>query len=351
MKKSPKKPSGYALYDAPEAVKKAPEGAEEKKRVGFSPVRVLLLIISAAVFLVSSFMLIRWMIQNRNAEKASEAAREIYSSVTNAPSSVPAATPEPAVPSPVPTGTPVPETAPPVTDYASYASQSASAPSVTLRPWYQDVGSPLLEKMDALAGANRDTAGWLKISGLVDEPVVYRDNEYYLTHLFDGSRNPAGTLFLDENTPVKAKTQYLLIHGHNMKDGSRFAPVTHYASGGNSGLSFLKDHPFATFSTLREENEYVIWAVCHVNLDYTDPSYIQYWGFSSFFSENEFNAFVKNVRRHSLYSIPVDINPSDTLLTLSTCIGEDRVVVFFRRIRSNEWKDSLSRQIRSSGLN
>lgn len=348
MKRNKKKPSGYALYNVPDAVRKPDETEEKNKPASFSPLRIILLILSAALFIFSAFMLIKWMVQNKQAEKASEAAREIYSSTTNAPSAAPVST---TPPSPVPEATATVIASLPEPENVPDPVYSTPAPSVTFRPWYQDVGSPLLERMDALTGVNRDTAGWLKIAGLVDEPVVYRDNEYYLDHLFDGSKNPAGTLFLDEDSPVKAKTQYLLIHGHNMKDGSRFAPITHFVSKGNSGLSFLKDHPFATFSTLREENEYVIWAVCKVCLDYTDPAYVQYWAFSSFSSEYEFNSFIRNVRRHSLYSIPVDINPSDTLLTLSTCIGEDRVAVFYRKLRSNEWEDSMKKLVHSSELN
>ena len=42
-----------------------------------------------------------------------------------------------------------------------------------------------------------------------------------------GAQSASGTLFLDEAHPLEADTQYLVVHGHNMYDGSMFARLTH----------------------------------------------------------------------------------------------------------------------------
>ncbi len=52
--------------------------------------------------------------------------------------------------------------------------------------------------MVELKRLNRDTVGWISISGVVDLPVVWRDNSYYLNHDFQGQKSGAGTLFLDK---------------------------------------------------------------------------------------------------------------------------------------------------------
>ncbi len=46
---------------------------------------------------------------------------------------------------------------------------------------------------------NADTVGYLDIEKTISLPVVQRenDNEYYLTHNFDGEESQEGTLFLD----------------------------------------------------------------------------------------------------------------------------------------------------------
>ena len=64
--------------------------------------------------------------------------------------------------------------------------------------------------MQELKRLNRDTVGWISISGVVDLPVVYRDNSYYLNHDFQGQKSGAGTLFLDQNHPLAAASLLLL---------------------------------------------------------------------------------------------------------------------------------------------
>ena len=55
----------------------------------------------------------------------------------------------------------------------------------------------------------------------------------------------SGTLFLDEFHPLRETTQHLLIHGHNMKDGSMFGLLTHYRQ-----PLYWQKHPFISLSTL-----------------------------------------------------------------------------------------------------
>ena len=106
----------------------------------------------------------------------------------------------------------------------------------------------ILSDMQKLAKENPDTVGWIGIGGVVYQPVVYRDNEFYLNHDFTGAKNASGTLFLDVNSPLAEDTQNLLIHGHSMNDGSMFGILTHYRK-----LEFLRRHPLITFSTLWEK--------------------------------------------------------------------------------------------------
>ena len=52
---------------------------------------------------------------------------------------------------------------------------------------------------DALKSINPDVVGWIYSEGtVIDYPVVQgSDNDYYLHHLFDGTSNSSGTVFLD----------------------------------------------------------------------------------------------------------------------------------------------------------
>ena len=203
---------------------------------------------------------------------------------------------------------------------------------------FHTAGGNLLPEMEALRKRNRDLAAWLTIDNILDLPVVYRDNSWYLNHDFDGNRNASGTLFLDQGSPVDSRTQNLLIHGHNMKDGSMFAQLTHYQR-----QDFWRKHPFVGLSTLWEKENYVIFAVMDVPDQPSDPAYVNYFSHPSFPSDEIFSDYMNQVRERSLYPCSLTVKPEDALLTLSTCIGDHHLVILARRLRNNESQSHLKR--------
>ncbi len=244
--------------------------------------------------------------------------------------------------------------APPLEAARAAPSDSATSPFGTLAAMCLPDGSPIpmpvpcdayifhhtdlvvLPEMRKLLLHNPDAVGWLDIDSTLNGPVVYRDNAYYLDHDFTGARNASGTLFLDESAPVGADTQNLLIHGHSMHDGSMFGLLTHYRK-----LSFLTKHPLIAFSTLWERDTYAVFAVLIVSSDTRDDNYFNYFGHPTFESDAAFDDYVQALRSRSLYDIPADVKPIDALLTLSTCMDDDRLVVVARRQRANEARDAL----------
>ena len=221
-----------------------------------------------------------------------------------------------------------------------------SMPEATIAP--TAVPEPqLLDKYHNLVGEipmeawelyqqNNDLVGWLFIKGVVNLPVVYRDNEYYLNHDFNRIESDGGTLFLDEYHPMEEDTQNRLIHGHNMYDSSMFGIVSNYVKLGN-----VKGHAFARFSTMYGWEDYVICAVLKVAPDPMSEGYFSYVGRSKFSNVNDFYAYADQLKQKSLFEIPVDLEPSDAMLSLSTCLDDDRVLAVFRRIRDGETKEEL----------
>ena len=201
----------------------------------------------------------------------------------------------------------------------------------------------ILPDMLELTQRNPDTVGWLGISGVVYQPVVYRDNRFYLDHDFTGVKNSSGALFLDESSPLNPDTQNLLIHGHSMNDGSMFGILTHYRR-----LEFLKRHPLISFSTLWEKETYAVFAVLQVSSKAEDATYFNYFDHATFTTEEEFYSYIRELQAHSIFEIPVDAKPSDALLTLSTCIGEKRLVILSRRMRPEETKEELISAVETS---
>lgn len=197
---------------------------------------------------------------------------------------------------------------------------------------YHQVGGDALPQMEALHKENRDIVGWLKIENVLDQPVVYKDNSYYLTRDFYKKKNTAGTIFLDVNHPFKEKTQNLLLHGHNMKDGTMFGRLLQY----ETDLNYVRWHPFVRFDTLWRQEEYVIFAVLRVSLDVRSKDFFNYFSHPTFNSDAEFESYIRQLQLRSIYAIPVDVKPTDALLTMSTCLDEDRLVIVARRLRKGE---------------
>ncbi len=215
-------------------------------------------------------------------------------------------------------------------------AQGETLPEATVSTRYHCTTGNILPEMQAMKEMNSDLQGWLTIRGVLDLPVVYRNNTFYLNHGFDLNKNVAGTLFLDENHPVKEPAQHLLIYGHNMRDGSMFGLLTHYLR-----ADYLKKHPFIRFSTLWEEEEYVIFAVCTVPMNPNDEQFIDFFAHPVFSGVQEFEDYTARLCAQSCHKTYVNVKPEDALLTLCTCVGDNRLLVAARKIRPNESKSAL----------
>lgn len=70
--------------------------------------------------------------------------------------------------------------------------------------------------------------GWIGIPEIgIDYPLMYSgDNDYYLEHDAYGRADKGGSIFIDKD--CKDWNSLVLIHGHNMKDGSMFGNLDNY---------------------------------------------------------------------------------------------------------------------------
>ena len=126
----------------------------------------------------------------------------------------------------------------PKTGYADQAPDADGA---------QEAPSVAADLADAYA-QNDDLVGWLKAGEGIDLPVVQSDNTYYLDHGFTGEEDRNGTLFLNMNNQLFPPDDVLLIHGHNMKDGSMFGTLPKFEQ-----YDYAKEHPLVTFQTIYDE--------------------------------------------------------------------------------------------------
>ena len=159
----------------------------------------------------------------------------------------------------------------------------------------------------ALAQVNGDIVGWLYIPGtVINYPVVQGpDNEYYLTHLFNGKTNSSGCIYLDYGAEGDFTSMNSVLHGHHMKNGSMFAGICKYKD-----QSYFDEHPNAMLLTPdgRYEVKFFSGYVCETTSDAWDYDFDEAW-------------IDKRIR---LSYFDADVIPTleDRVLTLSTCSYE-----------------------------
>ena len=308
----------------------------------------LLLIVCAVVFVVSAFLLIRYFVNILITRRASAQLEAVYSAAiqnTESPTGTPEVTSTPAPP-PTPAPTALPQAAP----VAAAAPVATEAPKELWPSRYPK--NPTLRVSSVfyeLQRQNPDIIGWLKIDGVLEEAVVQRDNDYYLSHNALRQKSVTGTLFLDESCDLKTVPSQMLIHGHNMKEGAMFGSLKKYKV---KDASFYRAHPYIEFNTIYENSKFVIFAVAEVDLRWNKGDYLPFWENTRFSSEKVFMDYVKKARDLSHYRCNVDVVPGDRLLTLSTCVGEDdnkRLIVMARRIRDDEDPMQLNMAIMMTG--
>ncbi len=209
------------------------------------------------------------------------------------------------------------------------------------------VNTPLNVNFDALLAENPDTRGWIKITGtyLNDVVVQGKDHEEYLTKAFDGSESISGTIFSHKNNKWDGTDQNIILFGHNMMNGDRFASVRYYIPNDASRepIAFYKVHPTIMLATPDGGSQtYKIFAGVLANTQEQYGEVFKYVNKTSFKSQEDFNNFIINVMDRSWFYTDVDLQYGDQLLTLSTCywpLGEEvdtRWVIFARKVRPGE---------------
>jgi len=101
------------------------------------------------------------------------------------------------------------------------------------------------DPLKGLREVNPDFIGWISIGDFINYPVVRgRNNSHYLNTTFTGQNNIAGAVFMDYKLSRGFDETVCILYGHNMRDGTIFAPLHQYRD-----ASFILDHPYITIVT------------------------------------------------------------------------------------------------------
>ncbi|MCF0228514.1 MAG: class B sortase [Parasporobacterium sp.] len=166
-----------------------------------------------------------------------------------------------------------------------------------------------------------DAVGYIYQKGTLSYPVVQaEDNNKYLRNFIDGSYNVAGTLFLDYFFKGGLDSNYAIMYGHNMDDGSMFGTITSYKD-----EEYCREHPYFEIYVGDRKYAYYVYSFGQVAVD--DQLFMFGADEEDLADNKEFLLeqldYLKSLRKYDPLC-PIKATENSKLLILSTCIDYPR---------------------------
>ena len=197
--------------------------------------------------------------------------------------------------------------------------------------WYYASIKLIDVKLDKLLIQNDETRGWIVVPGTnVNYPFVQsNDNKFYLNRSFDKTYNDAGWLFLDYRNDINSLSKNNIIYAHARVDRTMFGSLRNLLK---DEWFNNKDNRVIKMSTI---NENTLWQIFSVYTLKTESYYIT----TDFNNDEDFKNYINKSLSRSIYDFDVNLNADDTILTLSTCHGEDKKLVVQAKLIKKEIKN------------
>ena len=181
---------------------------------------------------------------------------------------------------------------------------------------------PIHVDFDVLRQQAPDAIGWLYCP---DTPIHYpvvqgKDNQFYLTHLADGTANCNGALFADHKSAPDFSQWNTFVYGHNMRSGNVLGTLPKY-----SQQEYYDQHPLLWLLTPQQDFLAEPAAGCVVTVDtplYTLPA-----------TGEQAAELVRQAMAQSTFAAELEPSDQDHWLTLSTCTNradDERYLLIFR---------------------
>lgn len=190
--------------------------------------------------------------------------------------------------------------------------------------WYY-VKLPLINvNFKELLKKNKDTVGWINVNNTnINYPFVQsKDNEYYLSHSYDKSKNKAGWVFLDFRNNKKLSDKNNIIYAHSRLDKTMFGSLSQVLK---SNWYTNKDNHIIRISTPTSDTMWQIFSI------YTVPEE-NYYITTSFKDNNDYQEFLNTIKERSKYNFNTEINTNDRIITLSTCYSNTKRTVVHAKL-------------------
>lgn len=197
--------------------------------------------------------------------------------------------------------------------------------------WYYTT-FPLIDvDINKLKKKNNDTIGWISINNTnINYPIVhYTDNDYYLNHSFDKTKNEAGWIYLDYRNNKQFDDKNNIIYGHYRTDKTMFGTLLEAL---NYNWYTNKDNHIIRIST---ETENSLWQIISVYKIPVETYYIK----TNFIDNEDYQEFLNTIVKRSIHDFKTKYDINDKILTLSTCYSNDIRMVVHAKLIKKETKN------------
>lgn len=157
-----------------------------------------------------------------------------------------------------------------------------------------------------------EAMSWIRIEGTrIDYPVAQgKDNQFYVNHLIDGTRNKNGAIFADYRNSSDFSDKNTIFYGHHMKSGAMFAALVDYQD-----MDFYREHPNVELFLADEKYVGEIYSA------YITPADSRTFSLK-FKNDKEFADYLEMTVEKSLIDTGIAVTAEDRIITLSTCTYE-----------------------------
>jgi len=143
---------------------------------------------------------------------------------------------------------------------------------------------------------------------VINYPIVQGgDNDHYLYRLADGRSHIMGSIFLDYRNVPDFSDQSIIIYGHDMRSGDMFGSLRHYTD-----QDYFEAHSSMFIFTPEQDFELLLFSGYVIDSAYEVPP-------MHFADQEDFDRFVSDIKRRSIFSSDVEVSFGDQIVFLATC--------------------------------
>ena len=177
---------------------------------------------------------------------------------------------------------------------------------------------------------NNDTVAFIHLNNTnINYPVVKSDNNnFYLKHTFNKSKNSNGWIFMDFRNNSDLTDDNTIIYGHNLKNKTMFGTLRRML---NKEHLKDKENRVIYISTNDTNYLYQIFSIYTIKEE-------TYYLTTNFDKKEEKKEWINTIKKRNTSSIKTSVDENDKILTLSTCKNSNgiRVVVHAKLIKTQK---------------